>query len=71
LDLDKSFRDLVHYHCGRVYGSVKADMVLEKELRVLYQDPQDAEKVSHWAWLGVLKPQSPPSDTLILTGNTY
>ena len=30
-----NFRGLVHY----THGSVKADMVLEKELRVLHLDP--------------------------------
>ena len=32
--LTYSFRDLVHYH------SVQADMVLEKELRILHLDSQ-------------------------------
>jgi hypothetical protein len=32
----------VHYHHGRKHGSVQADMMLEKELRVLYLDPQTA-----------------------------
>ena len=33
------FRDLVHYHHGGKHGSMQADMVLEKELRVLHLDP--------------------------------
>ena len=36
------FRGLVHYHHGRKHGSVQADMVLEKELRVLHLDRQAA-----------------------------
>ena len=46
------FRDLIHYH-GRKHGSVQADMVLEKELRVLHVDAQIAEGdcVPHWVKL--------------------
>ena len=33
-----SFRGLVHYCHGRKHGGVQADMVLEKELRVLHLD---------------------------------
>jgi hypothetical protein len=36
LGLAYSFRDLVLYHHDRKHGSVQADMVTEKELRVLY-----------------------------------
>ena len=39
-----SFRGLIYYHHGEKHGSVQADMVLEKELRVLYLDPQRAGK---------------------------
>ena len=51
--------------------TVQADMVLEKELRVLQE-----ERVSHWAWLELLKPQGPsPVSTrpcvLILPNNAY
>jgi hypothetical protein len=35
-------------------------MVLEKELRDLLLDLNTAGKESHWALLGLLKPQSPP-----------
>ena len=38
---------------------MQADMVLEKELRVLHLDQQE-ETVSHWAWPEHLRPQSPP-----------
>jgi len=38
------FRCLVHYHHGRKQGSVQADVVLEKEMRVLHQDQQTAGK---------------------------
>jgi hypothetical protein len=37
LRLAFSFRGLVHYHGGK-HGSMQADMVLEKELRVLHLD---------------------------------
>lgn len=39
IGIDLLFRCLVHYHGGK-HGSVKSDMVLEKELRVLYLDLQ-------------------------------
>jgi hypothetical protein len=38
LGLAYSFRGLVYYHHGRKYGSIQADMVLEKEQRVLHLD---------------------------------
>lgn len=31
-----NFRDSVHYHHGRKDGNIQADMVLEKELRILH-----------------------------------
>ena len=37
------FRDLVLYHHGRENVCLQADMVLEKELRVLHPDQQAAE----------------------------
>ena len=37
-----SFRDLVHYHHGGKHGGTQADMVLEKELRVVHLDLQAA-----------------------------
>ena len=37
------FRGLVHYHHGRKHGTVKIDMILEKELRDLYLDQQATE----------------------------
>jgi hypothetical protein len=51
LGLAYRFRALVHYHHGGKHGSLQADMVLEKELRVLHLDPQGAEGdcVPHWA----------------------
>jgi hypothetical protein len=39
------FRGSVHYHHGEKHGSMQAD-VLEKELRVLYQDLQAAGRES-------------------------
>ena len=49
-----SFRGSVHYHHGGKHGSIQADMMLEKELRVLHIDLWAAEGnnwVSHWAEL--------------------
>ena len=43
LGLAYRFRGLVHYHHGGKHGSLQADMVLEKELRVLHLDQQAAE----------------------------
>jgi len=37
-----SFRGSVHYHGGK-HGGVQADMVLEKELRVLHLDLKATE----------------------------
>ena len=39
-----SFRDSVCYYHRRKYGSNQADMVLEKELRVLHLDPTAARR---------------------------
>ena len=43
LGLAYSFRGLVHYHHGKKYGGMQADMVLEKELRALHLDLRAAE----------------------------
>jgi hypothetical protein len=42
LGLAHSFRGLVRYQHGRKHGGGEADMVLEKEVRVLSLDPQAA-----------------------------
>jgi hypothetical protein len=39
-----SFRGLDHYHLGRKHGGMQADMVLEKELRLLYLDKRDRDR---------------------------
>jgi hypothetical protein len=39
LGLTYSF-SLVHHHLGRRHGALRADMVLEEELRVLHLDLQ-------------------------------
>ena len=53
------FTGLIYYHHGRKQGSAQADVVLEKELRVLHLDPKhQEERMSHWAWLKLLKSQS-------------
>jgi hypothetical protein len=44
LRLAYSFRGSVYYHHGEKHGSVQADMVLEKELRILHLDPMTARK---------------------------
>jgi hypothetical protein len=45
LGLAYSFRDSVHYHHGKKHNSIQADMVLEKELRVLHLDPKAARRI--------------------------
>ena len=37
---------LVHYYHSRKHGSIQADMVLEKELRVLQLDLKTARRLS-------------------------
>jgi hypothetical protein len=46
-----SFRGSVHYHHGKKHGRVKADMGLEKELRVLHLDLQAAEEDCFPCWV--------------------
>jgi hypothetical protein len=61
-----NLRGLVHY-CDRMHGSMEADMVLEKELRVLHPDLQAAaerggverERETSGFRMGLLKPHSP------------
>jgi hypothetical protein len=69
LGLDYSFRGLVvHYH-GQNHGSVQADMVLEKEARVLYlelrQQKGTVSHTGHSLSIGDLKAH-PNSNTLPL-----
>jgi hypothetical protein len=48
LGLAYSFRDLIHY---RHEGSIQADMVLEKELRVSYGSAGSMRReILGWAW---------------------
>jgi hypothetical protein len=42
LGLAYRFRGLVYYHHGRKHSGMQADMVLDKELKVLYLDSQAA-----------------------------
>ena len=42
LGLGYMLRGLVHYHQGRKHADMRAETVLEKELRVLHQDQQAA-----------------------------
>jgi hypothetical protein len=44
LGLAYSFRGSAHYHHGGKHGSMQADMMLEKELRVLHLDPKASRK---------------------------
>ena len=53
LGLAYSFRGLVHYHHGGEHGSMQADRVLEKSLRVLYLGPQVAGIKRHWTGTGL------------------
>ena len=43
MGLAYSFRGLAHYHFGGTHGTVQADMVLEKELKVLHLDLKATE----------------------------
>jgi len=64
------FKGSVQYHHGEKHGGLKADLVLEKELRVLQQAA--GRESRRWAWLELLKPQSPPLVTHFLQqGHTY
>jgi hypothetical protein len=54
------FRGLVHYHHGRKHGSVQADMVLEKELRVLYLKAFRMSVFHRGNSLSTRSPQCPP-----------
>ena len=47
-----SFRGSVYYRHGRKHGSMQADMVLEKELRVLHLDLKAARKKTPSTILG-------------------
>ena len=49
LGMAYSYRDSVHCN-GRKHGSIQADMVLEKELRVLHLDSKAARKRLSSAW---------------------
>ena len=74
MGLAYSFRGLVRYHHGGKHGSVQADMVLERELRVLYLHSNAARKRVSPA-LGSLSvgPQSPPPTVthFLQQGHTY
>ena len=59
MGLPYRIRGLVHYQQGREHVSKQADMVLEKELRVLHPDAQVVERERHWTWIEPLKPKSP------------
>jgi hypothetical protein len=44
LGLAHIFRSLVHYHHHESHGSIQADIIVEKELKVLHLDPQTTKK---------------------------
>ena len=44
MGLAYSFRSLIHYYHSKKHGSVQADMMLEKELRVLHLDRKAARR---------------------------
>ena len=46
LKLSYRFRGLVHYHHDRKHGNMQADMLVEKEGRVLHLDWQAAGRVT-------------------------
>jgi hypothetical protein len=49
LGLVYSFRGFILYHYGEKLGNIQADMVLEKELRVLHLDLKAAKRLLHSA----------------------
>jgi hypothetical protein len=57
LELVYNFKGSVHYLHGRKHGSIQADMVLEKELRVLHTDLKAARRLSFSGCVGSSKPQ--------------
>jgi hypothetical protein len=53
------FRGLVYYHHGRKHGGLPADVVLEKEPRVLHLDPKGARRdFPTGCGLAYLRPQN-------------
>ena len=60
------FRGLVCCHHSGVDGGMQADMVLEKEPRVLHLDWPAAGRERQWACLEYLKPQSASPLTQVL-----
>ena len=65
LGLAYSFRGLVHYLYGRKHGSLQADIVLEKELRVLHLDLQAAEHCYTRHSLSMYETSKPASSTCV------
>ena len=46
MGLTNRFRSIVHYCYDRKHGGMQADMVLEKDLIVLYPNPQASGRES-------------------------
>jgi hypothetical protein len=59
LELVYSFRGLVHYYHGGKHGNIQADMMLEKELRVLHFDPKVAGEGVTWHCLSLYEISKP------------
>jgi hypothetical protein len=76
LGLAYSIRGSVCYYHGGKHGSIQADMVLEKELRVLHLDKKiakirlsstDSQEEGLSSVLGELGHRSPPKPTYTVT----
>jgi hypothetical protein len=65
------FRGLVHFHNGGIHGGMKADMVLERQLRGLHLEGSK-KRLPHWACGLSMRP---PKPTLVIhffqKGHTY
>jgi hypothetical protein len=63
LGLGYRFRGSLHYHQGRKYGSIQADMVLEKKLRFLHLDLKNVSQATRRRVSSILgrELQSPPT----------
>ena len=66
------FQGSVHYHHARIHWSIQADMVLEKELRILHLDLKAARKktVFQASRRGVSNP-TPTMTHFLQQGHTY
>lgn len=65
-DLVTVSKGLVHFHHGGEHGSPRADMALEKQLRVLHSESQGAGRERCWPWHGFRNLKTHPSGTFLL-----